>query len=81
MSERRTIGTTLDAIGVKATLGPGDLVDGAVVIMRVINADGRVRHSQAWSDGLDWITRRGLLEIARDTDRQPPIPDGEDDEP
>jgi hypothetical protein len=81
VSERQSIGAALDGMGIHSTLKDGDLIDGAVVIMRVIESDGRIRHSQAWSEGLDWITRRGLLEIARDTDRQAPIPDDEDEEP
>ena len=72
MSERRPIGAALDSSGVGATLGDGELLDGAVVVMRVIDTDGRTRVSSAWSDGMDFIVRRGLLEIALDVDRLPP---------
>lgn len=68
-SDRRPIGQALDSIGVTARLDDDELIDGAIVILRVIEADGSIRHTQAWSNGLDWITRRGLVEIARDTAR------------
>lgn len=72
MSDRRPIGQVLDASGLQATLRDGELVDGAVVVMRVIDSEGRSRVSMAWTDGLDFIVRRGLMEIARDVDRQEP---------
>ena len=72
MSERGPIGSRLDALGVGARLTGEELVDGAVVVMRVVEADGRTRVSSAWSEGMDFIVRRGLLEIALDADRIPP---------
>jgi len=72
MSERGPIGSRLDALGVGARLDGEELVDGAVVVMRVIDTDGQARVASAWSEGMDFIVRRGLLEIALDADRIPP---------
>jgi hypothetical protein len=72
MSERRPIGDAIDNIGVRATMSDGELLDGAVVIMRILDRDGRTRVSTAWSDGMDWIVRRGLLEVSLDVERVPP---------
>jgi hypothetical protein len=72
MSRPEALGDRLDTIGVKATLHEGDLVSSALVIMHVIEDDGTSRISTAWSDGLDWVTRRGMIEVARDFDRIAP---------
>ena len=70
MSETtQPIGPVLDAQGIEIRLPEGHLVSGAVVIMRLIDSDGRAYAKQAWSDGMDWISRRGLIEVARDAER------------
>jgi len=66
------LGSRLDALGVSQALDDGDLIEGAVVITKVLLANGDVRVALAWSDGMDFITRRGLQEIALDSDRIPP---------
>lgn len=68
MAEPKPIGDLLDTLGVTATLDEGDLINSAVVILSVQGEAG-TEMSLAWSDGLDWITRRGLLEEARDIER------------
>lgn len=79
MSDTRVpIGDRIDALGVRATLREGELVDGAVILMRVIESDGDVRVQTAWSDGLDWVTKRGMIEAARDSERI--SPDGAHDD-
>lgn len=66
------IGDRLDTLGVTASLDEGDLISDVVVIMKVVNSDGKARVSTAWSDGIDWITRRGMLEVVRDVERVAP---------
>ncbi|MFJ8027444.1 hypothetical protein [Streptomyces sp. NPDC096311] len=64
--EARPIGDVLDGLGIEATLDEtsGELVAGAVVLLKVIDTDGDVRLSMAYSDGLGWIERAGMLRIA-----------------
>lgn len=67
------IGQTIDALGVRSTpLPEGHMVSDAIVLMRVISDTGETYISQVWSEGMDWISRRGLLEAALDTERIPP---------
>ena len=47
----------------------GTIITGTVAIIRVMNSDG---DSAVWivsDDHTDWITRRGLLEVALDNNR------------
>lgn len=60
------IGQRLDALGVTTSIGDEEFIDSAVVVSRIVGADGRSRVNVAWTDGQDFVTRRGLLEIARD---------------
>ncbi|MFG3048126.1 hypothetical protein ACGFZR_24740 [Streptomyces sp. NPDC048241] len=60
----RPIGDLLNALGIAATVKEGELVGGAVVLLKVIDADGDVRLSLAHSDGLSWIERAGMVRIA-----------------
>ncbi|AYD81692.1 hypothetical protein SEA_KROMP_91 [Streptomyces phage Kromp] len=59
------IGQLLDALGVEATLDEGDLPTDAFVILKVIKADGTVTLASARSEGLDWITRLGMVTAAQ----------------
>ena len=63
-TETRPIGDVLDALGITATLDPGELVAGAVVLLKVVQKDGLTRLSLAYSDGLGWIERTGMLHVA-----------------
>jgi hypothetical protein len=62
--ETRPIGDVLDGIGIQATLDEGELVAGAIVLLKVIDTDGDVRLSMAYSDGLSWIERTGMIHVA-----------------
>ncbi|MGM9380330.1 hypothetical protein [Streptomyces antibioticus] len=62
--DKRPIGDVLDAIGITATLDDGELVAGAIVLLKVIDAEGDVRLSMAYSDGLSWIERAGMVHVA-----------------
>lgn len=60
------LGTILDTLDVNATVDPDDLVEAAVVILKVIEPDGDVRLTVGWTKGMSWIERRGMVEAARD---------------
>jgi hypothetical protein len=60
------IGNRLDALGVQAAIDDAELVDAAVVLLKIVDLDGNVRLAVGWSHGLDWVTRRGMVEIFRD---------------
>lgn len=62
--DAQPIGDVLDGIGIKATLEEGELVAGAMVLLKVIDTDGDTRLTMAYSDGLGWIERAGMLRIA-----------------
>lgn len=59
------IGQLIDALGAEATLDEGDLPTDAFVILKVVKADGTVTLASARSEGLDWITRLGMLTAAQ----------------
>ena len=73
-----TIGDRLDSLGVRATIPGGALISGAVVLLDVVGDDG-THVSIAWSEGMSWVTRRGLIEVARDMERHDPVSDDEGD--
>lgn len=60
------LGTILDTLDVNATIDPDDLVEAAVVILKVIEPDGDVRLTVGWTQGMSWLERRGMVESARD---------------
>ena len=68
VSEDRPVGKVLDGLGVTATMGEGDLVEGAVVLLKVIDGHGQVRMTSCWSDGMAWVERVGMLRIAEQMD-------------
>ena len=70
--ETRPIGDVLDSLGIKATFDAagGELVAGAIVLLKVIDAEGDVRLSMAYSDGLSWIERAGMVHVAETMEDQ-----------
>lgn len=52
-------------------LEQGALVSDVLVLVKYVDHDGKVGLTAAWSDGLDWISRRGMIEAIRDTERLP----------
>ncbi|MEU1293048.1 hypothetical protein ABZ439_11540 [Streptomyces sp. NPDC005840] len=74
----RPIGDVLDALGIEATLdeGAGELVAGAIVLLKVIDVDGDARLSMAYSDGLSWIERAGMIHVAETMETRSTWPDG-----
>jgi hypothetical protein len=65
------IGAILDGLGIKATIEPEALVSDAVVILKTLLPNGNTRLSVAFSQGLGWIERTGMLHLAEaiETDR------------
>lgn len=59
-AERQPCGDIIDALGVTLTRHPGELLEDCIVIMRSTNDEGTAL-SIGWSDGLDWVTRLGML--------------------
>jgi len=64
MSESQPIGQLIDSLGVTSTIAPDDLPVAALVLLKVVDATGDVRLVLAYSDGMDWITRLGMLTAA-----------------
>jgi hypothetical protein len=64
MSESQPIGQLIDSLGVTSTIAPDDLPVAALVLLKVVDATGDVRLILAYSDGMDWITRLGMLTAA-----------------
>ena len=62
------IGDILDGLGIVATVEPGTLVASAIVILKTVLPDGQTRLSVAYSDGLGWIERAGMLHVAASVD-------------
>ncbi|MFJ2676386.1 hypothetical protein [Streptomyces sp. NPDC087525] len=63
-TDARPVGDVLDGLGIRATLNEGELVAGALVLLKVVEADGSTRLSLARSEGLGWIERAGMLRVA-----------------
>ncbi len=63
------IGPVLDGLGVTIDLADGDLVEDAVVLAKVVDADGDVTLSISSSEGQSWLDQLGLVTAARDLRR------------
>lgn len=64
----QALGPIIDGLGCDPSLNEGDLVAAAAVVLKIIEPDGSVRLSIAWSDGLGWIERLGMLRAAEHMD-------------
>ena len=62
------IGNLLDSLGVEVTRDEGDLFAGAVVLLKVVDADGGVTLRTCASPGLSWIERVGMFRAAEQSD-------------
>lgn len=70
-----TLGQTIDRLGTTSprtaeVLAGGGLVTEVMVLVRHIDADGQSGLSTAWSEGMDWMVRRAMTEVAADMERQ-----------
>jgi len=66
------VGNLLDSLGVTWSPDHGDLPASAIVLLKVIDQDGDVTLRTAWSEGLSWIERLGMLHAAELTERPGP---------
>lgn len=58
------LGQLIDSLGITHELGPDEQVSGAVVLLTVEEPDGHMSLRCAWSDGMTWVERLGLLRAA-----------------
>jgi hypothetical protein len=58
------IGPILDGLGVTATIEDGDLIESAVVLAKIVDADGTTTVGVYTSDGMDWLAQLGLVTAA-----------------
>ncbi|MFJ4637598.1 hypothetical protein ACIP69_18490 [Streptomyces hygroscopicus] len=68
MAEQK-IGQLLDTLGVTADLDDEDMPVDAVVLLKVVRADGAVSLVKGDSESLDWISSLGMLTAAMEIDR------------
>jgi hypothetical protein len=61
----QNIGPILDGLGTTIVLESGDLVASALVIAKVVDANGEVSLALAVSGGLSWIDQNGLIASAQ----------------
>jgi hypothetical protein len=59
-----SLGRVVDDLGVTHEIGPDEDVRGAVVLITVQEPDGHLSLRCAWSEGMTWIERIGLLRAA-----------------
>ncbi len=64
-------GPILDGLGVTIDLAEGDLVESALVITKVVDADGGVTVSLSSNESMSWRDQRGLTTAASDGVRAP----------
>lgn len=64
MAEPEYVGNLLDSLGVRYAPDEGELVSDALVVLKAIDPDGCVSLRLAWSDGMSWIERLGMLRAA-----------------
>lgn len=68
MNDPQPIGELIDNLGVLATLDDGDLVTAVIVVIKVVEPDGAIRLTSAFSEGLDWVNRFGMLTAAAEAE-------------
>ncbi|MBF4161382.1 hypothetical protein [Nocardioides acrostichi] len=64
----RPLGSLIDELGVGHEPAEGELVLGAVVLLKVLEPDGQVSMRSTWSPGLTWMERVGMHQAAAQTD-------------
>lgn len=62
--QAQELGQIIEAMGVSHQVRPDEQVCGAVVLLTVEEPDGHLSVRCAWSDGMTWIERIGLLRAA-----------------
>jgi hypothetical protein len=62
--QERQLGSIIDDLGVTQDVRPDEEVCGAMVLLTVQEADGHLSLRCAWSDGMNWVERIGMLRAA-----------------
>lgn len=76
MHDRQDLGGLIDSLGVTHRVGEHELIASAVVLLKVVDEDGDVSLRAAWSDGMSWIERIGMLRAAERCELPPEGADG-----
>lgn len=63
MAEKK-VGDILDGLGVVVDMDDGDLVASAVVLLKVVTADGGVTLAIASDEGCSWLEQLGIVAAA-----------------
>ena len=58
------LGQLIDSLGVTHEVRPDEHVSGVVVLLTVEEPNGHMSLRCAWSDGMTWVERLGLLRAA-----------------
>ena len=61
MAKAEPVGNLIDSLDVKHHPEEGELVSGAMVLLRVVSPEGGVYVRLAYSDGLSWLDRLGMI--------------------
>lgn len=62
--DEQPLGALLDDLGIAYDLAEGELVSGAVVLLKIVLPDGRQRLALRCSEGMDWMSKVGMLRVA-----------------
>lgn len=73
------IGDVLAGLDMHTGLEPDELVAGAIVILKIVDADGTVCLRALWSDGLAVFERVGILKVALEMDVEDSLTGRQDD--
>ena len=76
---QQTLGPILDGLGNTLDLDESDLIVSALVIVKVVDKDGKVSLGLSTSEGLSWIDQNGLLFSAQQIVNQAEVTRGEDE--
>lgn len=64
LHQQQALGQLIDSLGVVQRVDPDEEVCGAVVLLTVQEPDGHLPLRCAWSEGMTWIERIGVLRAA-----------------
>jgi hypothetical protein len=71
----KPVGDILDKLAVTVHMADDEvfLPVAAMVLIKGVDSDGKAGLRAGWTDSMDWIARRGMLEIALDQERTAPV--------
>jgi hypothetical protein len=62
--QEQRLGQLIDSLGITHEVRADEKVSGAVVLLTVQEPDGHMSLRCAWSEGMTWVERLGLLRAA-----------------